>query len=74
MKAKIYKPSKTSMQSGLGRTKKWILEFQKENNKFKESFKSLLFRVKYSGISKPKEKNLRLLPENTTTDESPELM
>ncbi|NDD48335.1 MAG: hypothetical protein EBZ28_00510 [Alphaproteobacteria bacterium] len=37
MKAKIYKPSKTSMQSGLGRTKKWILEFQKEKNKFKES-------------------------------------
>ena len=37
MKAKIYKPSKTSMQSGLGRTKKWILEFQKEKNKYKES-------------------------------------
>lgn len=25
------------MQSGLGGTKKWILEFQKEKNKFKES-------------------------------------
>jgi len=26
-KAKIYKPSKTSMQSGYGKTDKWILEF-----------------------------------------------
>ena len=26
-KVKIYKPSKTSMQSGLGKTKKWVLEF-----------------------------------------------
>jgi hypothetical protein len=37
MKAKIYKPTKTPMQSGLGRSKKWILEFHKEKNKFKES-------------------------------------
>ena len=27
-KAKIYKPSKTAMQSGLGKTDKWILEFE----------------------------------------------
>ena len=26
-KAKIYKPNKTAMQSGLGKTDKWILEF-----------------------------------------------
>ena len=26
-KAKIYKPNKTAMQSGLGKTVKWILEF-----------------------------------------------
>jgi len=26
-KVKIYKPSKSSMQSGLGKTKNWILEF-----------------------------------------------
>ena len=26
-KAKIYKPSKTAMQSGRSKTKKWILEF-----------------------------------------------
>ena len=26
-KAKIYKPNKTAMQSGLGKTNKWILEF-----------------------------------------------
>ena len=29
MRAKIYQPSKTSMQSGTARTKFWILEFNK---------------------------------------------
>ena len=27
-KAKIYKPNKTAMQSGLGKINKWILEFE----------------------------------------------
>ncbi|MBD1157504.1 ETC complex I subunit [Pelagibacterales bacterium SAG-MED20] len=27
-KAKIYIPTKTSMQSGLGKTDKWVLEFE----------------------------------------------
>ena len=27
-KAKIYKPNKSAMQSGLGKTNKWILEFE----------------------------------------------
>ena len=27
-KAKIYKPNKSAMQSGLGKTVKWILEFE----------------------------------------------
>ena len=30
-KAKIYKPSKTSMQSGLRNTKNWLLEFETLN-------------------------------------------
>ena len=30
-KAKIYIPNKSPMQSGLGKTNKWILEFQTEN-------------------------------------------
>ena len=30
-KAKIYKPNKTAMQSGLGKTDKWILEFKTED-------------------------------------------
>ena len=30
-KAKIYKPSKTAMQSGKRNTKKWILEFDTSN-------------------------------------------
>ena len=31
-KAKIYKPAKTSMQSGRRNTKKWLLEFDTLNN------------------------------------------
>jgi alpha-glucosidase (family GH31 glycosyl hydrolase) len=31
-KAKIYKPSKTAMQSGKANTKKWLLEFETLNN------------------------------------------
>ena len=30
-KAKIYIPTKNSMQSGLGKSDKWILEFETEN-------------------------------------------
>ena len=30
-KAKIYKPNKSAMQSGLGKTNKWILEFEVED-------------------------------------------
>ena len=30
-KAKIYSPSKTAMQSGLGKTDKWILEYETNN-------------------------------------------
>ena len=32
-KAKIYIPSKTAMQSGRGKTKKWILTFETKNTK-----------------------------------------
>jgi hypothetical protein len=30
MTARIYKPAKTAMQSGIARTKEWILEFEPE--------------------------------------------
>ena len=30
-KAKIYKPSKTVMQSGLGKLDKWVIEFKTKN-------------------------------------------
>ena len=30
-KAKIYQPTKTAMQSGLGKTKNWILEFETQD-------------------------------------------
>ena len=33
-KAKIYIPSKTATQSGLNKSKKWVLEFIKENNNY----------------------------------------
>ena len=32
-RAKIYIPSKTAMQSGRGKTKKWILSFETKNTK-----------------------------------------
>ena len=32
-KAKIYIPSKTAMQSGRGKQKNWILEFETKDNK-----------------------------------------
>ena len=32
MRAKIYKPAKTAMQSGKRNSKKWILEFETKNN------------------------------------------
>ena len=32
-KAIIYKPTKNAMQSGKGKTKKWILEFERKSGK-----------------------------------------
>ena len=29
MHARIYQPAKTAMQSGVGKTKKWVLEFER---------------------------------------------
>ena len=34
MKIRIYRPSKTSMQSGFAKTKKWRLEYEKSSRKF----------------------------------------
>ena len=33
MEARIYKPSKTAMQSGSGNTKRWLLEYEAEEKK-----------------------------------------
>ena len=37
MKAKIYKPSKTAMQSGRSKFNKWILKFDNNRNQKKDS-------------------------------------
>ena len=37
MSLKIYKPTKTSMQSGRGTTKKWIAEYISESDNIKDS-------------------------------------
>ena len=37
MTIKIYKPSKTSMQSGLGKTKQWLAEYISESPKVKDN-------------------------------------
>ena len=36
MKAKIYKPAKTAMQSGVAKTKYWLLEYVPESKKYVE--------------------------------------
>ena len=37
MKAKIYKPSKTAMQSGRSKFNKWVLKFSNNRNQKKDS-------------------------------------
>ena len=37
MTIKIYKPSKSSMQSGLGKTKQWLAEYTSEKDKIKDT-------------------------------------
>ena len=37
MTIKIYKPSKTAMQSGLGKTKKWLAEYISDVDNVKDS-------------------------------------
>ena len=37
MTIKIYKPSKSSMQSGLGKTKQWLAEYISEKDKIKDT-------------------------------------
>jgi hypothetical protein len=37
MKARIYKPSKTAMQSGRGRMEKWVLEYEPSTARTPES-------------------------------------
>ena len=38
MKAKIYKPAKTAMQSGRSKFNKWVLKFNNNRNQKKDSF------------------------------------
>ena len=56
-KAKIYKPSKTAMQSGKRNTKKWILEFDTADNETNplmgwESSKDTMSEIKLEFSSK----------------------
>ena len=56
-KAKIYKPAKTSMQSGRRNTKKWLLEFDTLNNGVNQlmgwiSSKDTMSEIKIEFISK----------------------
>ena len=37
MKAKIYKPSKTAMQSGRSKYNKWVLKFSDKNNQLRDT-------------------------------------
>ena len=56
-KAKIYKPTKSAMQSGIGNTKKWILEFETLDNGINplmgwETSKDTMSEVKLEFLSK----------------------
>ena len=58
-KAKIYIPSKTAMQSGVGKSKKWLLEFYTRDSKISplmgwESTDDTLGEVKLNFSSKEK--------------------
>ena len=58
-KAKIYKPTKTAMQSGIGKTKKWLLEFETRDKNYNslmgwESSEDTLDQVKLEFDSKEK--------------------
>ena len=68
-KAKIYKPTKTAMQSGLRNTSKWLLEFDTQNtgvnplmgwetSKDTMSEVKLEFSTKDSAISYAKKNNI----------------
>ena len=37
MKAKIFKPSKTAMQSGRSKYNKWVLKFSDKNNQLRDT-------------------------------------
>tara|TARA_B100000965_G_scaffold391140_1_gene398859 strand:+ start:1310 stop:1594 length:285 start_codon:yes stop_codon:yes gene_type:complete len=58
-KAKIYIPTKTAMQSGIGKTKKWLLEFETKDKNYNslmgwESSEDTLDQVKLEFDSKEK--------------------
>ncbi len=58
-KAKIYIPTKTAMQSGIGKTKKWLLEFESRDKNYNslmgwESSEDTLDQVKLEFDSKEK--------------------
>ena len=58
-KAKIYIPTKTAMQSGIGKTKKWLLEFETRDKNYNslmgwESSEDTLDQVKLEFDSKEK--------------------
>ena len=78
-KAKIYKPSKTAMQSGKRNTKKWILEFDTLNTEINplmgwESSKDTMsevkleFSTKIEALNYVKKNNIKYYivePQNT---------
>jgi len=58
-KAKIYIPTKTAMQSGVGKSKKWLLEFYTKDSKISplmgwESTDDTLGEIKLNFSSKEK--------------------
>ena len=79
MTVKIYKPSKTAMQSGKGKTKKWLAEYISEFDTVKDSLMGwnssidtksqikIFFETKEQAISWAKKNNYQYFVEEPKT-------
>ena len=79
MTIKIYKPSKTAMQSGFGKTKKWLAEYISSSDNIKDSLMGwnssldtqsqikIFFETKEQAINWAKKNNHQFFVEDPKT-------
>lgn len=83
MKAIIFKPTKTAMQSGYAKTKSWILEFERQEKVNQDkligwnssgdtsSFIKLSFSTKEKAVKYAKENNLEFIIQEPNSKKTP---